>query len=137
MEIKTGQRIGDLIPLSKDFGRRVHGPGTYWKCVCICGKPLSVKDKDMTNGVRLSCKMAGRPCQQVDRKTNKIVAGDIIHGHKVIHIVQESGGYLKSYYEIECTNCKFRSQKRGDTIISGEFKKCECLQSTENQKSSS
>ena len=133
MEIIKGTVTGDLTAIRKDLGRRVNGGGYYWKCLCSCGKLLSVKDTNMTEKRIISCKPGGRPCKQLDRSIIK--PDEVYFNHRVIEKLSLDSGAYKGYYKIECLSCLVVSERRGDTVLSGTFKKCSC-QSTEIQNNS-
>ncbi len=143
IEIQRDQIYGDLTVLSKDLGRRSNGGGFYWKCRCVCGKMMSIKDSRLVDGYARSCKDHGRPCKA--EKYNMIKPESIYFEYEVVSRAdhekknERGGGAKKNYYIIKCVHCGRQEEKRGDVIINGTRGNCPCgRQSTEKpQKISS
>ena len=53
MKDETGKTFGRLKVLRRDPKRR--GTGTYWKCLCSCGKKISAYGVSLRNGSKRSC----------------------------------------------------------------------------------
>ena len=48
-----GKRFGRIVALAPD--KYVRGGGTYWFCVCDCGKQMRTQRSNLTNGGTTSC----------------------------------------------------------------------------------
>lgn len=51
----TGMQFGSLKVLEQDMSKK----GTYWKCLCTCGREISVDARSLIRGKQISCGCVG------------------------------------------------------------------------------
>lgn len=113
----TGQRIGNLTVLSKDesyikpSGQKV----TMWKCMCSCGKIISVRSEYLRNGSATSC-----GC--IEKQQRNII------GQRFGRLVAVEEDINKSSSIICQCDCGEITSVNRSNLILGKTRSCGCLQ---------
>lgn len=120
----TGQRIGRLTVLERDFSKK---GVAYWICQCDCGNKVSIRGSNLRdkNHPTQSCGCLNKEKHNVD--TTSLVGKQF--GRLLVlerDLSKEIGHGKDSYWICQC-ECGNQKSILGRSLLSGHTKSCGCL----------
>ena len=116
----TGQKFGTLTVIERDF-KNQKGGHAYWRCLCLCGREVSVHGYSLRSGYTTSCGYA--PGSNSPNKGDDLT-GQVFHYWTVIQKVENSAdGHAQYLCRCKCGTEKVVISK---TLLSGHSQSCGC-----------
>ena len=120
----TGQRFERLTVIERDKNRK----GTFWICVCDCGKQKSVSSVALRSGLTKSCGCLNKEIISKPKDLSDFIGkrfGALVVKERVKNYVAPSG-QTKPQWLCQC-DCGKETVVTGADLRSGHTKSCGCL----------